>query len=227
MKKLLYLAAVIFLALIFKFSTAGTFIIQYNNANPNDSVMYSSASLSGKLYTGGGVQYSDGSTQTSASNISPSTLTVTALTVNGISTLDSGNIKTDGIGDLVVSTNISAGGYIVSAGSMTVGGSAFSVGGSTFSVSAGGIYPGITLSTQTAGGAGAAVTVTCPSGKYAYSGGCSCVLGAAANQEINMPAVNGSTMTAAGAMPNGWYCEMSGTTGGQCAAFVICSALRF
>lgn len=86
------------------------------------------------------------------------------------------------------------------------------------------IYAGISVSTQAAGGAGALVTVTCPLNSFAFTGGCSCTGGVATTAEVNMPS---PTLTVPGAMPTGWQCQQSGTTGGACAAFVLCSLIRF
>lgn len=86
------------------------------------------------------------------------------------------------------------------------------------------VYAGLSISTQAAGGVGALVTVSCPAGSYTLTGGCSCASAVAATGDVNMPY---PTMTAAGAMPSGWQCQETGATGGQCAAFVICSAIGF
>ncbi len=88
-------------------------------------------------------------------------------------------------------------------------------------------FMGVSIATQAAGSAGVATTVTCPAGKFALNGGCSCQSGVGTTTETNMPAVNGSTETVSGAMPNSWYCQQTGTTGGQCSAFISCSNIRF
>lgn len=86
-------------------------------------------------------------------------------------------------------------------------------------------FLGLSISTAAAGGAGSLVTVTCAaSSSFALSGGCSCTGGVATTAEINMP---NPTMTVPGTMPTGWQCQQSGTTGGTCAAFVLCSKIRF
>lgn len=78
----------------------------------------------------------------------------------------------------------------------------------------------IQIATQAAGANGAATTVSCPAGKKAYSGGCTCT-GATSVASINMrpdPLLVAGTTQA-----TGWLCKMgSGATGGACAAFVNC-----
>ena len=87
-----------------------------------------------------------------------------------------------------------------------------------------GIYTGITLSTQTAGTAGSLVTVSCAANYYVISGGCTCTGGVAATGFVNMPY---PSITVAGSMPTGWQCQETGTTGGACSAYAICSKMRF
>lgn len=79
MKKLIML-----LCLLAVKAKAAPFLIGYSNANPNDSVMYSSASLSGILYTVNGVQFNDGSVITSARAITPTTINVSSATALSI-----------------------------------------------------------------------------------------------------------------------------------------------
>lgn len=90
--------------------------------------------------------------------------------------------------------------------------------GVTFSSS---VFAGTGLSTQTAGGAGAAVTALCPTGKFAMGGGCVCSGGVALTGDSNSP--NCST---AGCIPNGWTCQEPGGTGGACSAYAICTRIQ-
>jgi hypothetical protein len=80
----------------------------------------------------------------------------------------------------------------------------------------------IEYDTFTAGAAGVLVTLTCPSGKYALNGGCSCTGGVAVTDIINRP-----DPEIAGVMPTGWACQLAGATGGVCSARVTCSKIKF
>lgn len=82
-------------------------------------------------------------------------------------------------------------------------------------------FMGVTYSTQTSAGAGVATTVTCPSGKYAEYGGCDCTGTALVTSVINRP-----NSTTAGVLPTGHTCQVVGTPGGACAAFVRCSVIQ-
>lgn len=82
-------------------------------------------------------------------------------------------------------------------------------------------FVGLSLSTQTGAGAGAATTVLCPVGRFATGGGCSCTGAVAPTGEAGR--FNSVT---AGALPNGYVCQEPGGTGGDCAAFVMCSRLQ-
>ncbi len=80
------------------------------------------------------------------------------------------------------------------------------------------LFVGTEVSTQTAGGAGASVTVLCrTAGTFAKSGGCSCAGGVALTSTISIP-----NCVTAGCIPNGWTCQDAGGTGGACSAYVIC-----
>ena len=76
--------------------------------------------------------------------------------------------------------------------------------------------------TATAGGNGALTTLTCPSGKYALSGGCSCTSVTASTTTINRP--DGVT---AGTMPTGWACQEASVAGGACSVYVLCGKIHF
>ena len=80
----------------------------------------------------------------------------------------------------------------------------------------------IEYDTAASPGAGSLNTITCPSGKYAISGGCSCGTIVAGTSVINRP--DGAV---AGVMPTGWACQVAGGTGGGCGAFVICGKIKF
>ena len=86
---------------------------------------------------------------------------------------------------------------------------------------AGAVFVGVSVTTQTAGGAGASVTATCDAGTFAIGGGCDCSLAVAPTGEISTP-----NCTTKGCVPTGWTCQQPGGTGGQCAARVICSRLQ-
>jgi len=134
--------------------------------------------------------------------------------------------------------SVTGNGSVVIASTETIQGNAFSVGGSTMVVSGGtvtfgastpvyfssSVYTGVSISTIAAGSAGSLVTVSCPAQTFAMSGGCSCTGAVAATGDINMPY---PTLTVPGSMPTGWQCQETGTTGGACAAFVLCSRIRF
>lgn len=87
-----------------------------------------------------------------------------------------------------------------------------------------GVFAGVSISTQAAGGAGALVTVSCPNNSFALSGGCNCSGAVTPTSTVNLPY---PTPTVAGNMPTGWQCQEAGGTGATCAAFVICSGIRF
>lgn len=83
-------------------------------------------------------------------------------------------------------------------------------------------FAGVSVSTQAAGAAGASVTVTCPTGTFASGGGCDCASAASITEVQNIP-----NCQTAGCVPTGWTCQEPGSvTGGQCAAYVICSRLQ-
>ena len=82
---------------------------------------------------------------------------------------------------------------------------------------------GVVQSTEAAGAAGAAVTVTCPAGTYAISGGCDCTGGTALASFVNRPA---GTWTAGAGIQSGWTCEADGTVGAACAAMAYCSRIQ-
>lgn len=84
-------------------------------------------------------------------------------------------------------------------------------------------FLGTHVSTQTAGGAGSAVTALCanpnfPSGTYATGGGCSCTGGVAITGTTSTP-----NCVTANCVATGWTCQQPGGTGGACAAFANCS----
>lgn len=114
---------------------------------------------------------------------------------------------------------------ITSTGEFVIGG-ASNIGVSTLTF-AGGIdvssasYFGVQYSTQAAGGAGAAVTALCNSGRFVMSGGCECSGGVAVTGFVARP-----SGVIAGGMPTGWTCQQPGGTGGACAAFAICSTIQ-
>ena len=76
----------------------------------------------------------------------------------------------------------------------------------------------IEFDTVAAGGAGALVTITCPSGKYLLNGGCACSGGTGFSVHRPDPVT-------AGVMPTGWACQDASI--GTCAAFVTCSKIKF
>lgn len=82
-------------------------------------------------------------------------------------------------------------------------------------------FLGVSYSTQAAGAAGDAVTVTCPVGKFAEYGGCDCTGIVAGTAIVNRP-----NSVTAGSLPTGHTCQISGATGGACAAFVRCSIVQ-
>ncbi len=83
-------------------------------------------------------------------------------------------------------------------------------------------FVGLELSTQAAGGAGAAVTATCrTAGTFVVGGGCSCAGAVAETANISVP-----SSVAAGGLATGWTCQVSGGTGGVCSAYVFCSRLQ-
>ena len=80
-------------------------------------------------------------------------------------------------------------------------------------------FIGVSVSTETAGAAGVAVTALCKvPGTFAMGGGCECSGGVALTGEVNRP-----NCVTAGCVANGWTCQEPGGTGAACAAFVICS----
>lgn len=98
-------------------------------------------------------------------------------------------------------------------------------GNSTFSgfanMTSSAAFVGISVSSSARGGAGASVTATCDGGFFATSGGCDCNTIVAATAVINTP-----SNVVPGQVPRGWTCQASGGTGGQCAAYVVCSRLQ-
>lgn len=83
-------------------------------------------------------------------------------------------------------------------------------------------FVGISVSSQVAGTAGTAVTATCSVARtFATGGGCNCGTIVAGTSVINTP-----NCVTAGCQPTGWTCQVSGGTGGQCSAYVICSRLQ-
>lgn len=83
-------------------------------------------------------------------------------------------------------------------------------------------FVGVEVSTETAGGAGAAVTALCRTpGTFAIGGGCNCTGAVAPTGETSEP-----NCVTAGCIPTGWTCQEPGGTGGACAARVICSRLQ-
>ncbi len=83
------------------------------------------------------------------------------------------------------------------------------------------VFVGISVTTQTAGGAGVSVTALCDAGTFATGGGCSCTGGISVTGETGEP-----NCLTKGCVPTGWTCSEPGGTGGACAARVICSRLR-
>lgn len=84
------------------------------------------------------------------------------------------------------------------------------------------VFVGVSISTQAAGGAGAAVTATCYTpGTFAIGGGCDCSGAVAETGNISRP-----NSVVAGGITNGWTCQVVGGTGGACSAYVICSRLQ-
>ena len=80
-------------------------------------------------------------------------------------------------------------------------------------------FIGVTVSTAAAGAAGAAVTAFCKvAGTFAVGGGCDCGTIVAATSFIDKP-----NCETTGCIATGWTCQVAGGTGGQCAAFVVCS----
>ena len=83
------------------------------------------------------------------------------------------------------------------------------------------VFVGTQLSTQAAGGAGAAVTATCPANMFATSGGCNC------SGIVGVTAVIGNyNCTTAGCLPTGWVCQDTGSTGAACASFALCTRIQ-
>lgn len=82
-------------------------------------------------------------------------------------------------------------------------------------------FVGVSISSSTRGGAGASVTATCPTNLYAISGGCDCNTIVSATSIINTPSA-----VVPGSVSKGWTCQVAGGTGGQCAAYAICSRLQ-
>lgn len=82
-------------------------------------------------------------------------------------------------------------------------------------------FVGVSISSSARGSAGTAVTATCPADSYAISGGCDCTIEVAETSKLSVP-----SPTTPAHVPNGWTCQSSGGTGGQCAAYVICSRLQ-
>lgn len=82
-------------------------------------------------------------------------------------------------------------------------------------------FIGISLSTETAGSAGTAVTALCPAGTVATGGGCSCSGGVAVTGSVGK--FNCAT---AGCQPSGYTCQEPGGTGGACSAQVSCSRIQ-
>lgn len=98
-------------------------------------------------------------------------------------------------------------------------------GNSTFSgfanMTSSAAFVGISVSSSARGGAGASVTALCDTNFFATSGGCDCNTIVAATSIINTP-----NNVVPGQVPRGWTCQASGGTGGQCAAYVVCSRLQ-
>lgn len=82
-------------------------------------------------------------------------------------------------------------------------------------------FVGVTIATQTAGGAGSSVTATCPNTTFALGGGCNCSGGVAITGNLSTPNV-----VTAGGIATGWTCQEPGGTGGACSAYAICSRLQ-
>ena len=85
------------------------------------------------------------------------------------------------------------------------------------------VFVGVSISSASAGGAGAAVTALCnlKGLNFAVGGGCSCTGAVGITSVINEPNV-----TTPGGIATGWTCQDAGGTGAACAAFVICSRLQ-
>ena len=143
------------------------------------------------------------------------------------------------------------GNNVMTQSTMTVQGNAFSVGGSSFSVGGGSVtvayglttqnltastatfngpvtlssaaFAGVTLSTQTAGAAGAAVTALCyqGAGYFALSGQCSCTSAVGLTSVTAVP-----NCVTAGCHPTGYTCQDAGGTGAQCAVYIECSRMQ-
>lgn len=116
----------------------------------------------------------------------------------------------------------------LSTGTVTIGGGGLITLGSPVTISpafaftlSSAAFMGVSYSTQAAGGAGSAVTVTCPSGKFADYGGCNCTGFVSATAIVNRP-----NSVTAGAIPTGHTCQVVGGSGGACAAFVRCSVIQ-
>ena len=139
-----------------------------------------------------------------------------------------------GYGSAYASTMTAASGNIATPGSVTaIGGFVGALVGNAATVTNGAYtnaansFTGnnnfsIEFDTAATAGAGALNTITCPSGKYALNGGCSCTGGVSVTSEINRP-----NPVTAGAMPTGWSCQEAGGTGGDCVAFVTCGKIKF
>lgn len=82
-------------------------------------------------------------------------------------------------------------------------------------------FMGVEYSTKASAGAGVSNTVLCSSGKYAEYGGCDCTGTALVTAVVNRP-----NSVTAGVLPTGHTCQVVGTPGGACAAFVRCSIIQ-